>query len=156
SGVVAGEDVSLDVAAATGSFDTKDVGTGKTVTIDGVTINGADIGNYVLAQPTTTADITAASVTVDGITAESKGSDGTTDAAVDTTGATLAGVVGADDVTLDDAGATGSFDTKDVGTGKTVTINGLALGGADAGNYVIVPPTTTADITAATLTVTGI
>ena len=46
-------------------------------------------------------------------------------------------------------GATGTFDTKDVGSGKTVTVTGLALTGADAGNYVLASPTTTADISAA-------
>ena len=66
------------------------------------------------------------------------------------------GFVAGDDVTLDTSGATGTFDSKDVGTGKTVTVSGLALTGADAGNYILTPPTTTANITAATLTVTGI
>ena len=37
-----------------------------------------------------------------------------------------------------------------------MTVNGITESGADAGNYVIVPATTTADITAAMLTVTGI
>ena len=42
-------------------------------------------------------------------------------------------MVAGDDVTLDTSGATGTFDTKDVGTGKTVTVTGLTLTGADAG-----------------------
>ena len=156
AGVVAGDDVTLDDSAVSGSFDTKDAGTGKTVTITGLTLTGADAGKYMLVLPTTTADITAATLTVTGITASDKVYDGTTDATLDTTGAMLAGVVTGDDVALDASGATGTFDDKNVGTGKTVTVNGLSLTGADAGNYVLTPPTTTANITAATLTVTGI
>lgn len=45
---------------------------------------------------------------------------------------------------------------KDVGTGKTVTITGLSLTGADSGNYTLVTITTTADITARILTVSGL
>jgi len=37
------------------------VATGKTVTVSGLTISGADSGNYSLTQPTTTANITVAS-----------------------------------------------------------------------------------------------
>src|SRR5262249_49940073 len=146
----------LDVSGAVGNFDTPDVGTGKAVTIAGLAITGADAGNYTLVQPTTTADITAASLTVAGITATSAEYDAATGAAIDASAAPRARVLPGDDVTLDASGATGSFDTKDVGPGKTVTIDGLTLSGAQAGNYVITPPTTTADITAATLTVTGI
>ena len=50
----------------------------------------------------------------------------------------------------DGSNATGTFDTKDVGTDKTVTVSGLVLTGADAGNYILTPPTTTANITPAT------
>ena len=155
-GAVAGDDVTLDASGATGTFDTKDVGTGKTVSVSGLLLSGADAPNYVVTQPTTTADITAATLTVTGITAAGKVYDGTTDATLDTSGATLMGVVAGDVVTLDASGATGTFDTKDVGTGKTVSVSGLLLSGADAPNYILTQPSTTADITAVTLTVTGI
>jgi len=45
-------------------FANKNVGTNKTVTISGLTISGTDSANYTLTQPTTTANITAASLTV--------------------------------------------------------------------------------------------
>ena len=44
AGVVAGDDVTLDASGATGTFDTKDVGTDKTVFITGLTLTGADSG----------------------------------------------------------------------------------------------------------------
>jgi hypothetical protein len=156
AGVIVGESVTLDTSSATGSFDTKAAGTGKTVTISGLTLTGPNAGNYTLVEPTTTANIAAAALSVTGVTASDKVYDGTTSATVDATGATLTGVIAGDIVVLDTSGATGSFDTKDVGTGKTVTVSSLSLTGTDAGNYVITPPTTTANITAATLTVTGI
>jgi hypothetical protein len=50
--------VTLSTAGATGTFASSAVGT-WTVTIAGLTISGADSGNYSLTQPTTTASITA-------------------------------------------------------------------------------------------------
>jgi hypothetical protein len=156
SGVLAGDLVTLVTSGATGAFDTKAVGSGKTVSITGLTLSGASAGNYIITAPTTTADITAATVTVSGITASTRTCDGTVSASLNTAAASLAGVVAGDDVTLVAAAATGTFATPDVGIGKTVTISGLTLGGTDASNYTLVQPTTTADITAAPVTVTGI
>ena len=84
-------------------------------------------------------------MTVTGITASNKVYDGTTDATLDTSGATLVGVATGDTVTLEHQRRLGTFDSPDVGTGKTVTVTGLSLSGADAGNYILVQPTTTAE-----------
>ena len=144
----------VSLTGGTATFDTKNVGTGKTVTGTGFTLAGADAGNYVLASTTltTTADITAATVT-GSITANNKVYDGTTAATLATR--TLSGVLGTDDVAL--TGGSSAFADKNVGTGKTVTATGLTLAGTDAGNYVLASSTltTTADITARTLTVTA-
>ena len=145
-GAVAGDDVTLVSGGATGTFDTKDVGIGKTVS-GGLLLTGADAGNYILTQPTTTADTTAATLTVTGITALDKAFDGNTDATIDTTNALLVGAVSGDDVTLDISGAIGTFDSPDAGNDKTVFITGLTITGADSGNYVLTQPTTTANIT---------
>ena len=100
----------------TGSFDTAAVGTGKTVTANGLSLSGAAASNYALSatSATTTANITAATLTP-AITATNKTYDGTATAAIS---CTLTGVVGSDVVTC---GGTGSFDSAAVGTGKTVT-----------------------------------
>ncbi len=58
NGIVGADTVTLNTASAVGTFDNADIGTGKTVTISGLTISGAASGNYSLTQPTTTADIT--------------------------------------------------------------------------------------------------
>ncbi|MDD4913040.1 MAG: YDG domain-containing protein [Sideroxydans sp.] len=53
SGMVAGD--RLTVANATGSFSDRNVGTGKVVTIGGISLGGIDAGNYVLQRATASA-----------------------------------------------------------------------------------------------------
>ncbi|MCX7002046.1 MAG: YDG domain-containing protein, partial [bacterium] len=69
-------------------------------------------------------------------------------------GPALVGVLPADaaNVTLLTNSATGTFADPQVGSGKTVTVSGLALNGTAAGNYLIIPPTTTANITTSSST----
>jgi len=143
---------SLSVGSSTGTFDTKDVGVGKTVSITGLTLAGTDAGNYNLVDTTatTTANITKASITaITGITANDKVYDSTRDATLDTSTPGFTGIISGDTLTV--ATATGLFDTKNVGTGKTVNISGLTLGGASVGNYTLTndTATTTASITKA-------
>ena len=71
-------------------------------------------------------------VTVSGITADDKPYDGNTNATLNYDNVTFNGIITGDTLTVT---ATGTFDSADVGDGKTVTISGLTLGGADAGNY---------------------
>ncbi|MFM7844719.1 MAG: beta strand repeat-containing protein, partial [Planctomycetota bacterium] len=158
SGVVAGDTslVTLSTASAAGAFADKNVGNGKTVTASGFSISGTASGNYSLAQPTgLTADITAAALTVSNVSANNKVYDATTAATLVTTTAALSGVISGDTVTLT-KGTSGTFADKNVGTSKTVTTTGFAIGGTDAGNYTLTQPTTTANITAAALTVSNV
>ncbi len=149
-----GDTVGLNVAGATGAFGNKDVGNGKAVSVSGLALSGADAGNYsVTAASGATANITRANLNVNGITAQNK----VYDAGV---GAALAGIasvsaLGIDNVMLGGAGS-GSFANKNVGNGKAVTVTGYTLGGMDSGNYLLVQPAgLTANITPASLTVTG-
>lgn len=91
--------------------------------------------------------ITAKVLTVTGITANNKTYDGNTTAVLNTGSAALSGVIAGDAVTLDTSSAIGTFDSPDAGTGVTVTVSGLTIGGGDAPNYSLTQPTTTADIT---------
>ncbi|WP_343587055.1 YDG domain-containing protein, partial [Herbaspirillum sp.] len=150
-----GSDVITVSGTGVGTFANKNVGNGKAVTVSGYTLSGAAAGNYTIVQPTgLTANITPASLAVTGITANNK----TYDAG---TGATLAGTatvtaLGSDVVSLGGTGV-GTFANKNVGNGKTVTVSGYTLSGTDAGNYTIVQPTgLTANITPASLAVTGV
>src|SRR5207249_8062156 len=93
---------------------------------------------------------TAVTVTAT-VTIAGKPYDGTTNAAL--ASCTLTGVIGGDVVTCT---GTATFDTASVGTGKTVTVSGLTLSDAAAGNYTLASTTatTTAAITAVPLTAT--
>jgi filamentous hemagglutinin family protein len=147
-----GDDVAL--AGGTPTFINKDVGT-NLVQVTGLTLIGADAGNYRRSiTVNTTATITPATLTVNGLTAASKVYDATT-------AATLSGTpsvtpLGSDNVFL--AGtAAGNFADKNVGTAKPVSVSGLIPAGPDGHNYVLAAPAgLTADITPATLLVTGL
>ena len=158
TGKVAGD--SLFVAGGTATFSDKNAGSGKTVTVPGLILTGADANNYTLGVASTTAlaDITKATITgVTGITASNKVYDGNTSAALSTSSAVIIGVLPGDSATL--TGATGAFADKNVGSAKTVSVTGLNLAGPDAGNYFLgtTTATTMADITPATISgVSGI
>jgi hypothetical protein len=157
AGVIGAEIVDLVTNGYTATFASPDIGTNIAVTVSGLTVGGPDATNYTLAQPTElTANITASALTVTGITANDKAYDGTTTATLNLSGATLNGVASGDAVTLNIANAAGAFADGNVGTGKTVTVSGLALAGPDAGNYTLTQPTTTANITTVPLSVAGV
>lgn len=125
---IAGDDLKFSAAAL---FDTKDVGSGKRVAVQGITLSGANAGDYTLNASglVATADITPRLLSLSGLLAADKIYDGTRLATVSW------GVddrVAGDDLTV---ATTASFDAKTAGTGKTVTVTDVTLGGADAGNY---------------------
>ena len=140
------------------TFDNKNVGTGKTVTVNSITLadgtNGGLAANYSISPgQTTTANITAKALTVSGITASNKTYDANAVATLDTTSVAYTGKVNGDDF---NGTYTGAFSDKNVGTGKTVTIT-PSYTGADVSNYSITDHATlTANITAKALTVSGI
>jgi len=87
----------------------------------------------------------------------SKPYDGTTTATLAAGNYTLPGVVSGDTVTLNNP-ASGTYDTWNQGTGKTVTVTGLAISGASATNYTLSSSSTSGamgTISAATLTYTA-
>ncbi|MBD1396047.1 T9SS type A sorting domain-containing protein [Pontibacter sp. JH31] len=146
--LVTGDEVAVTVSNA--SFDTKNVGTGKAVTAN-VSITNP---NYSLTSSTasTTANITAKEIT-GAFTAANKVYDGTNAAIV--TGRSLEGVIEQDDVEL--IGGTATFANKNATTGKTVTLVGAVLDGADKNNYSLSGVgTTLADISAKPASVTPV
>lgn len=150
SGQVDGDAVSL--TGGTAAFTYKNVGTGKTVTATGLRLTGEDAGNYTVNNSAaTTATITPRSLTA-GITANNKTYDGTAGATVQA--GIPGGLVTGDDVIA--AAVNGAFDNKNAGSGKTVTA-GIAITGADAGNYAVnTTATTIADITKKKITVVNV
>ena len=151
NGKVGSDDVT--VTAGTASFDNENVGTDKTVTFTGYSLSGADAGNYNLkAQPASvTANITAKEVTITSLTAANRSYE-KDNLEVALISGTLTGVFSGDTVTIDLTNAKGTMTDANAGTGKAVTVPGVALGGDDKGNYKLVDPlpTVTVNITKAT------
>ena len=139
TGVLNGDAVSVNSPTA-GTYDTADVGTGKTVTVTGLTLSGAKAFDYTIAASVsgTIGEVDPRTLTIALQGSVSKTYDGNT-AAILAQGnySALTGVVGSDAVTLATYPATGSYDTPDVGDNKTVTVTGIALSGAKAADYVI-------------------
>jgi hypothetical protein len=151
-GMDSGDEVSI--ASVTAEFDSAAAGNGKTVRIIGLTLTGANAGKYAVSltgAPAAAANITAKPLTITGsFTVKDRQFDGTVNAEIDTSNLTLNGIIGSDTVNLN---ASAAFDNANTGTGKTVTLTGSTLTGADAVNYTLDftgAPITTADITKAT------
>jgi hypothetical protein len=157
SGVIAGDDVTLDESVAIALFDSKDANVGKVVSFSGFALAGVDKGNYQLSQPSSAvAAITSRTISVQGVGVLDKIYDGTTNADITGT-AVLDNHVSSDDVTLVSSSAIAQFADKNVGIGKTVTYSGYAISGSDVSNYTLQQPlATSADITSKELTVAGI
>src|SRR5205814_7685794 len=113
---------------ASGTFTNKNAGSSKTVIVGGLSLGGADKGNYTVNLTTATASITAKTISLSGIGVVDKVYDGTTSATVHTEIAHLVGVLPADAGTGSLENGTGHLDTKDAGTVKTVVIpNDLSI-----------------------------
>jgi hypothetical protein len=139
------------VLTSTGkSFADKNAGVSKTISINGISVTGADAGNYTWNTTTvTSADIAKASLNVTA-SGTNKTYDGTT-----TAGASLSdNRIGADDLVLSASGK--SFADKNAGAGKTISVNGISVTGADASNYTWnTSAVTTGDIAKAALNITA-
>jgi hypothetical protein len=132
------------------TFDTKDVGTGKAVTVTGLSLTGTDAANYTLSSATaaTTANITPYVVSLSG----SRIYDGTTTAS--SSMLSLSSLVGSETLVLSGSGVLAN---KNVGTGKTFSLGSLALGNDSglASNYTFTGGTELAAITARALTISA-
>ncbi|ESQ90252.1 YDG domain-containing protein [Asticcacaulis benevestitus] len=138
SGIVTGDAV---IFSGAGRASDKNAGNGKAVAVAGILASGSDAGNYIYSATTaTTVDFAAKSVAVTA-SAQGKTYDGS---------ALLNVSVASNDILEGDQVAftgSGSASDKNAGTGKTVSISGIAATGLDAGNYVYsTTATTTVDI----------
>ena len=151
NGVIAPDVVTL--SGGTANYNDKNIGTIKTVTLTGMSLAGAQAGNYSLTSvATTSANITVRTLHLSNFGADSKVYDGTTVATG--TGFNDDRVSG-DNLAF---GRVAAFDTKDIGIGKPVSYSSITIsGGTDRNNYVLASTTGTAhaDITAGTLIITA-
>jgi len=158
------DDLTLSYLSAT--FNNKNVGTAKTVTVNGISISGgANAADYTLGNTTAT---TTATITPATLTVTASGINKVYDNTLAATVTLLDNRLGRaptlelftyapvrDQLTLT---YNATFADPNAGTGKTVSVSGIAItGGADAGNYTLgnTTTTTTADITPAPLTLTA-
>ncbi|MDN2696428.1 YDG domain-containing protein [Janthinobacterium sp. SUN073] len=148
--VVFGDALTYSYTSA--NFLDKNVGNGKTVNVSGISIGGLDAGNYSLASTTaaTTANITPRALQVFASGSNRVYNGGTGDAVTLTPDDSI---VFGDQLTY--SYSTANFLNKNVGTGKTVNVSGISIGGADAGNYSLDSSTATthANITPRSLAV---
>jgi filamentous hemagglutinin family protein len=117
------------------SFDRKNAGSRTLAINPGYSVSDGNAGgNYVVTLHTASGAINPKALTASLAGEVKKPFDGTTSATLADDNYLLSGSVNGDSVTLNNP-TTGAYDTPAPGTGKTVTVNGLQLSGADAQNY---------------------
>ncbi len=137
-GVLPADQVAL-AGGFTSAYASKNAGTGVVVTASGLTLTGADAADYSISGSASGAvGIIDPKALVASLTGQVvKAADGTTIATLGANNyAPLSGVVSGDSVSLNDP-TTGVYDSAAAGQGKTVSVTGLALEGADAGDYTV-------------------
>ena len=155
SGLIGSETLNV---TANSTFDNKNIGSGKTVTVNSITLangtNGGLAANYSIAtSQTTTATVTAKPLIVSGITASNKSYDTTTSVSLNTSSLSYNGLVAGDSFS---GSFTSSFNDADVGTGKLISLTST-YSGDDVTNYSITDhPNIYANITIGNPTISGL
>ena len=148
AGLLPGDSVTSVTLSSTGAAATATVG-GSPYAITPSAAAGVGLDKYAITYVDGHLMVDRRALTISGAVARDKFHDGTTAATVDFSGAGLGGVIAGDSVTFDSAACSASFDSASIGADKPVTVTGVTLGGADAGNYTVSQPTgLTADIAA--------
>src|SRR5205085_1195070 len=168
-GVIGSDSVSINSSSYSANFNTKDVGNIKPVTVTGVTLSGAQAGNYTVSQPSgLSANITPKSLTVSGLSASNKVYDATTTATLTGTATLQTAEAPGAGTTSDGKPYTGrrvtvggtssaKFASKDVANGIAVTVSGNTISGAQSANYSLSQQTgLRANITPKALAVSGL
>jgi len=165
---LASGDTTATLSSTGKNYNTKDAATASQITVSGLAITGITGGNssaasdYVLdaTSKTVAATITPKTLTVSGLAADPKTYNALTDVTISNWGSVTPGV---NTETLVLNHGTASFADKTKANGKTVTAIGYSLANASdasgglAGNYQLssTSSTTTANITAKTITLAG-
>ncbi|MBS0266882.1 MAG: hypothetical protein JSS02_33455 [Planctomycetes bacterium] len=134
------------------------------LTLTATHANGLDAGSYHVdavyagvtgkfsksTSSSNSLSVSKKALTVTGMNAGNKTYDGKTNATLNTSSAALSGVVSGDTVTLGGT-AVGTFASSHVGNAITITVSGPTISGAQAADYTLTLPSTTANISQATL-----
>ena len=137
TGFVTGEGNGIALASSTGTYSDKNAAADKAVTFNGLTLAGTGAGNYTLNKTTLTGIGTIArrALTLGTVAAQTKTYDGNTLADASKFHAGLNNVVSGEE-DLVKATATGAtYNDKNVAGASTIDYTGVALSGAEAGNY---------------------
>ncbi|MEI6434704.1 MAG: YDG domain-containing protein [Bacteroidota bacterium] len=127
-GVLSGDIVTLSCAA---NYDTRNIGTGKTVTFTLPVLAGADAVNYTVTIPVTT---TTANITIKGINVTAVADSRVYNDGVSSAGIPLKGTLQPGDFTV--TNPTQVYSSKNVGTGKTIRASGWVINDGNGGsNY---------------------
>ena len=149
TGLETGETIT---ATVTGTFDSKNIGTSKTVSLT-TSYSGSTVDNYTIVdQSSTSASITARTVSVTGKAGVDKTFDDTTNLPVGETGyGVLTGVLPGEDVSLIGAAV---YNAATSGS-RIIEIGTTALSGVDKDNYTLNWTNGSGTIAKKTLTVTA-
>ncbi|MCW5554740.1 MAG: DUF4082 domain-containing protein [Verrucomicrobiae bacterium] len=149
-----------EAASSGGTLDIASIRSGTIATFKAalpsgtpLVLGGSAAGNYTLTGMNGAVNVTQQELTVTGLTGVNKPYDGNTAATASGT-ASLNGVISPDVVTLNGT-PVHTFAQVSVGADIAIMTTGYVLGGADADNYSLTPPSLSADITPAPLTVTA-
>ena len=159
------DSVQIDASHATGVFTNANAGTGKNVSISGLSLAGIDAGNYsVMDASGATANITPKALTISGLTAPaSRAYNGDTIASVSGiatlisaqavgAGTSTDGIPYLGDVINLIGTPSGSYNSKDVLTANLIQFAGITT---DNNNYILSLISQNASITPKALTVNG-
>nr|WP_255533631.1 YDG domain-containing protein [Polynucleobacter sp. es-MAR-4] len=156
NGLISGQKIALTPSAAL--FADANAGNNKGVTYTSAYAysDGALAGNYTITDAVLTANITPKAITVSGVVANNRAYDGTRDATVNAGGAVFNGLISGQKIALTPSAAL--FADANAGNNKGVTYTSAYAysDGALAGNYTITDAVLTANITPATLSLSGL
>ena len=143
TGFVTGEGNGIALASSTGTYSDKNAAADKAVTFNGLTLAGTGAGNYTLNKTTLTGIGTIArrALTLGAVGAQSKIYDGNTLADASKFRAALNNVVVGEENSVKATATGATYNSKDVATAGTVGYTGVALAGAEAGNYTLAATT---------------
>jgi hypothetical protein len=136
SGIVKEDDVHLN-NPETGTYDTKNAGAEKKITISELALTGEDASNYFIESSvlvTFSGKIIAKDLTVQMNEELSidKVYDGNTNAAIDDENVIIEGAIKGDDISIE---AIGTYSNKNAGENKTITVAEFSVTGEDKANY---------------------
>ena len=143
SGLVNGDTVSGVTLASSGAAATANAGNYS------IAAAGSSLSNYTITYHDGVLTVNPATLTAGLTGTVGKTYDGNTTATLAPANYTLSGILNSDQVTLNDP-ASGVYDSAAVGSGIPVTVSGLSLLGAAAGNYTLANTTIIGDVGAIT------